>query len=234
MQEGFLGTILAQLDHENFNGEVCGNLHPNKKKSKGSFKIINQKMSWHIICSWHIQSLLLFSDSCVYSESNDFSDQQFCAPGSSCKVNRVRVENWPPSIISSSCGNSPWSSRERESEVDIFVVKSKCEWYIGLSPWPVTVATKIIICLVEDAYKPLFATVTRRGEQPKWYIILFWIRRLYHQHECQEYKGMINKNLLYTTHAFQKWKAFMIWKNGGASGIFKIKISRTYLEPSGI
>ena len=36
----------------------------------------------------------------------------------------------------------------------------------GLSPLPVTVTTRIITFLVGDPYKPSFATVTGRGEQP--------------------------------------------------------------------
>ena len=55
--------------------------------------------------------------------------------------------------------------------------------YIGLSPLPVTVTTtRIITFLVGDPYKPSFATVTGRGDNPN-YIILsdlfspsrFWI-----------------------------------------------------------
>ncbi len=43
--------------------------------------------------------------------------------------------------------------------------------YIGLSPCPVTVTTRTIICLVGDPYKPSFATVTGRGPHPTYYII---------------------------------------------------------------
>ena len=35
--------------------------------------------------------------------------------------------------------------------------------YLGLSPLPVTVTTRIITFLVGDPYKPSFATVTGRG-----------------------------------------------------------------------
>ena len=38
--------------------------------------------------------------------------------------------------------------------------------YIGLSPLPVTVTTRIITFLVGDPYKPSFATVTGRGDNP--------------------------------------------------------------------
>ena len=38
---------------------------------------------------------------------------------------------------------------------------------IGLSPLPVTVTTKIITFLVGDPYKPSFATVTGRGDNPR-------------------------------------------------------------------
>ena len=40
--------------------------------------------------------------------------------------------------------------------------------YIGLSPLPVTVTTKIITFLVGDPYKPSFATVTGRGDDPRY------------------------------------------------------------------
>ena len=38
--------------------------------------------------------------------------------------------------------------------------------YLWLSPHPVTVTTRIIIVLVGDPYKPSFATVTGRGDNP--------------------------------------------------------------------
>ena len=40
--------------------------------------------------------------------------------------------------------------------------------YVGLSPLPVTVTTRIITFLVGDPYKPSFATVTGRGNNPKY------------------------------------------------------------------
>ena len=40
------------------------------------------------------------------------------------------------------------------------------EVYIVLSPLPVTVTTRIITFLVGDPYKPSFATVTGRGDNP--------------------------------------------------------------------
>ena len=39
--------------------------------------------------------------------------------------------------------------------------------YVGLSPLPVTVTTRIITFLVGDLYKPSFATVTGRGDNPR-------------------------------------------------------------------
>ena len=41
------------------------------------------------------------------------------------------------------------------------------EAYIGLSPLPVTVTTRIITFLVGNPYKPSFATVTGRGDNPR-------------------------------------------------------------------
>ena len=46
--------------------------------------------------------------------------------------------------------------------------------YIGLSPFPATVSTRIITFLVGDPYKPSFVTVTGRGEYPK-YISVPWM-----------------------------------------------------------
>ena len=44
--------------------------------------------------------------------------------------------------------------------------------YVGLSPLPVTVTTRIITFLVGDPYKPSFATVTGRGDNPKFIPLL--------------------------------------------------------------
>ena len=38
---------------------------------------------------------------------------------------------------------------------------------IGLSPFPVIVTTRIVSCLVGDSYKPSFATITGKGDNPK-------------------------------------------------------------------
>ena len=43
--------------------------------------------------------------------------------------------------------------------------------YIGLSPCPVTVTTRIIIFLVGDPCEPSFATVTVRGDNPSYIIV---------------------------------------------------------------
>ncbi len=40
--------------------------------------------------------------------------------------------------------------------------------YFGLSPLPVTATTRIITFLVGDPYKPSFATVTGRGDNPNY------------------------------------------------------------------
>ena len=40
--------------------------------------------------------------------------------------------------------------------------------YLGLSPLPVTVTTRIVMFLVGDPYKPCFATVTGRGDNPNY------------------------------------------------------------------
>ena len=39
---------------------------------------------------------------------------------------------------------------------------------IGYGPFPVTVTTRIIIFLVGNPYKPLFATVTGKGPYPRY------------------------------------------------------------------
>ena len=38
--------------------------------------------------------------------------------------------------------------------------------YLGLSPFPVIVTARIISCLVGDSYKPSFATITGKGDNP--------------------------------------------------------------------
>ena len=40
--------------------------------------------------------------------------------------------------------------------------------YFGVSPLPVRVTTRIITFLVGNPYKPSFATVTGRGDNPKY------------------------------------------------------------------
>ena len=40
--------------------------------------------------------------------------------------------------------------------------------YFGLSPFPVIVTTRIISCLVGDSYKPSFATITVKGDNPRY------------------------------------------------------------------
>ena len=51
------------------------------------------------------------------------------------------------------------------------------ELYIGLYPLPVTVTTRIITFLVGDPYKPSFATVTGRGDNPSYTrIVHFWVK----------------------------------------------------------
>ena len=43
-----------------------------------------------------------------------------------------------------------------------------CELYIGTTPHPVTVTTRIITFLVVNPYKPSFATVTGWGDNPNY------------------------------------------------------------------
>ena len=49
--------------------------------------------------------------------------------------------------------------------------------YLGLSPCPVTVTDRIVIFLVGDPYKPSFATVTGRGDNPSYTVDGSEIRR---------------------------------------------------------
>ena len=45
--------------------------------------------------------------------------------------------------------------------------------YIGLSPFPVIVTTRIVSCLVGNPYKPSFATTTGKGDNPMYIYILY-------------------------------------------------------------
>ena len=47
-------------------------------------------------------------------------------------------------------------------------VIERLEFCIGLSPFSVRVTTRIITFLVGDPYKPSFATVTGRGDNPSY------------------------------------------------------------------
>ena len=51
------------------------------------------------------------------------------------------------------------------------MMQLECWLYVGLSPLPVTVTTRIITFLVGDPYKPSFATVTGRGDNPSYMIL---------------------------------------------------------------
>ena len=53
-------------------------------------------------------------------------------------------------------------------ELYIFFSGIYSEISIGLSPLPVTVTNGIITFLVGDPYKPSFATVTGRGDNPRY------------------------------------------------------------------
>ena len=43
----------------------------------------------------------------------------------------------------------------------------KNETFIGLSPFPVIVTTRIVSCLVGDSYKASFTTITGKGDNPR-------------------------------------------------------------------
>ncbi len=40
------------------------------------------------------------------------------------------------------------------------------EQYVGLSPFPVIVTTRIVSCFVGNPCKPSFATITGKGDNP--------------------------------------------------------------------
>ena len=46
--------------------------------------------------------------------------------------------------------------------------------YFGLSPFPVIVTTRIVSCLVGNPYKPSFATITGKGDNPT-YTVKYWL-----------------------------------------------------------
>ena len=64
--------------------------------------------------------------------------------------------------------------------------------YIGLSPLPVTVTTRVVMFLVGDPYKPSFATVTGRGDNPNYIHVKKYI-----------ISTTIIKNTLMLFHAYQ-------------------------------
>ena len=45
--------------------------------------------------------------------------------------------------------------------------------YFGFSPFPVVVTTRIVSCLVGDSYKPSFARITGKGDNPN-YTQIMW------------------------------------------------------------
>ena len=51
----------------------------------------------------------------------------------------------------------------------------------GLSPFPVIVTTRFFLCLVGDSYKPSFATITGKGDNPKYAqnILLYKLYKLF-------------------------------------------------------
>ena len=60
------------------------------------------------------------------------------------------------------------------SQIPLFLVQHPYFWpiYIGLFPFPVIVTTRIISCLVGDSYKPSFATITGKGDNPIYIYII--------------------------------------------------------------
>ena len=64
-----------------------------------------------------------------------------------------------------------WEKPSREysfgvRRIDLRCFETKTLLTFGLSPFPAIVTTRIISCLVGDSYKPLFATITGKGDNP--------------------------------------------------------------------
>ena len=86
--------------------------------------------------------------------------------------------------------------------------------YLGLSPCPVTVTTRIAIFLVGDPYKSSFATVTGRGGQPNVYP------------RCSMHSGQF----IVTSHEFLGPQKVAVWKKSPAiSG--KSRLVKDYILP---
>ena len=56
-------------------------------------------------------------------------------------------------------------------DIYIYISQNPCMVYFGLSPFPGIVTTRIISCLVGDSYKPSFATITGKGDNPIYLLI---------------------------------------------------------------
>ncbi len=93
-------------------------------------------------------------------------------------------------------------------KINSWKMKLPFEIWLGLSPLPVTVTTRIITFLVGDPYKPSFATVTGRGDNPRYGLFSEAIRSIYKEDapvklwSCliQIYDQNLNLN------PFEQWK----------------------------
>ena len=87
------------------------------------------------------------------------------------KENHIPIKIHPDGQRPPTCLRRLWCPVQ--SSVCLFVPdqkgKQKDAVVVGLSPCPVTVTTRIITCLVGNPYKPSFATVTGKGDNPRYY-----------------------------------------------------------------
>ena len=95
--------------------------------------------------------------------------------------------------------------------------------YVGLSPLPVTVTTRIITFLVGDPYKPSFATVTGRGDNPS----CMYTYNIFHAHRYTL------RNFDYTPVPSPPDTAPLIYSEKEALDILEKKVHRHKSEKSG-
>ena len=128
--------------------------------------------NWY--CPWIVDPLTLtqdeaWADLCLYALNSPY-------------LKKMGVVSWFMGVVSwfhNSCGSFWWSHFFIYGNLATFMRNWKTEgtWfqshgafgvYIGLPPLPVRVTTRIITFLVGDPYKPSFATVTGKGDNPRY------------------------------------------------------------------
>ncbi len=97
-----------------------------------------------------------------------------------------------------------------------------CLPYVGLSPFPVIVTTRIISCLVGDSYKPSFATITGKGDNPRQSdlagIILASLAEVEFPKEAARFQGAGGRKVSRSYFCWANWQTTKAFKGRQTRG----------------